>query len=68
MSRQRRDFGGREFDCVTLRPWDTYFWWVAMEDMPAASMILPEDWDKAKRRNLNPLHIKGKVGGANSVV
>src|SRR5262249_1127106 len=46
----------------------SYFWWVEMEDMPAASMILPEDWDKAKRRNINPLHVKGKVGGANSVV
>jgi pimeloyl-ACP methyl ester carboxylesterase len=66
MSRQRRDFSRKEFDCVTLRPWDSYFWWVEMEDMPAVSMILPEDWDKAKRRNV--FHVKGKVGGANSLV
>jgi pimeloyl-ACP methyl ester carboxylesterase len=67
MSRQRRDFARKEFECVTLRPWDSYFWWVEMEDMPAASMILPEDWDK-RRRNMNVFRVKGKVMGANSVV
>jgi pimeloyl-ACP methyl ester carboxylesterase len=66
MSRQRRDFAKKEFECVTLRPWDSYFWWVEMEGMPASTMILPEDWDKTKRRNA--FRVKGKVGNNNTMI
>ena len=66
MSRQRRDFAKRQFECVTMRPWDSFFWWIEMEDMPAGSMILPEDWDKTTKRNV--FWIKGRALGKNNVV
>ncbi len=65
MSRQRREPARKEFECVTLRPWDNYFWWVEMDGMPASKMILPEDWAKASSRSV--FRIKGKVLGNNAM-
>jgi pimeloyl-ACP methyl ester carboxylesterase len=67
MSYQRRDLARKEFECVTLRPWDNYFWWVEMEDMPAARMLLPEDWDK-KGSFKGVFRIKGKVLNNNNLI
>jgi len=66
MSRQRRDFARKDFQNVTLRPWDNFFWWIEMEGMPAPSMILPEDWEKSKRRNL--FRVTGKVVVNNGII
>jgi hypothetical protein len=44
MSRYRRDFYPRKFTCWTMRPWDNFFWWIEMEDMPQKSMIDPGSW------------------------
>ncbi len=54
MGRYRRDFFNRDFECVSMRPWDNYFWWVEMAGMPQRSMVDPVDWD-ARRRSLRPM-------------
>lgn len=59
MNRQRRDFYPREFDCVTLRPWDNYFWWIEMHGLPEASMIHPEQFDE--KRSRRPATVNGKL-------
>jgi pimeloyl-ACP methyl ester carboxylesterase len=65
MGLQRRDFARKEFECVTMRPWDNFFWWLEMEDMPASRMVLPEDWAKSPK---GVFRIKGKVLNNNSLV
>ncbi len=34
----------KEFECVTMRPWDNFFWWLEVADMPEKSMIAPATW------------------------
>jgi hypothetical protein len=63
MGLQRRDPARKEFECVTMRPWDNYFWWVEMDGMPDSKMLLPEDWEKTKPPGV--FRIKGKVLGKN---
>jgi len=48
MGRQRRNFFPEEFTCVTMRPWDNYFWWVEFEGLPAGAMVDPAHWPPAK--------------------
>ena len=38
MGRRQRKMP-QEFDCDTMRPWDNYFWWVEVADMPDKSMV-----------------------------
>jgi pimeloyl-ACP methyl ester carboxylesterase len=44
MGRQRRDFFPREFTARGMRPWDNFFWWVELFDMPPKSTVEPENW------------------------
>ena len=43
MGRFHRDFFPREFACVSMRPWDNFFWWVELRGLPprSASSIRP---------------------------
>jgi len=34
----------RRFECVTMRPWDNFFWWVEVDDLPARAMVAPNHW------------------------
>ncbi|MDA7950465.1 MAG: tetratricopeptide repeat protein [Pirellulaceae bacterium] len=33
---------GREYEYYTLRPWDNFFYWLEVEDLPKRNMIAPE--------------------------
>ena len=44
MARHKRDFFPREFEAVSMRPWDNFFWWVELEELPSRSMVLPLNW------------------------
>ena len=44
MGRFRRDFFPREFKCVTMRPWDNFFWWMEVDGLPAGAMVNPATW------------------------
>ena len=44
MGRFQRDFFPREFAVSTMRPWDNFFWWVELADLPTRSMVHPPDW------------------------
>ncbi len=39
-----RDFFPQEFQCVTMRPWDDFFWYLELEDLPNKSIVLPVSW------------------------
>ncbi|MBN2024456.1 MAG: peptidase [Pirellulales bacterium] len=44
MKTLRRDFFPREFECASMRPWDNFFWWVELGDLPARAMVDPSHW------------------------
>ncbi|HWB00914.1 MAG TPA: PHB depolymerase family esterase [Pirellulales bacterium] len=44
MSRFQRNFFPREFKCRSMRSWDNFFWWVEMRDLPAKTIVEPEQW------------------------
>ncbi len=52
MALQSRQFGVREFECSTMRPWNNYFWWYEVDLSGNPKMIAPEeDWESSKRDN-----------------
>ncbi len=44
MDLHRRQFFPKEFVCVSMRPWDNFFWWAELESLPARSVVLPVNW------------------------
>ena len=44
MGRYKRNFYPKEFTTKSMRPWDNFFWWVELAEMPPKSMVLPTDW------------------------
>ena len=65
MGRKRRDFFPAEFEAVTFRPGDRFFWWVEMDSAPPRTVVLPEAWPPSGAR---PLNIEAKRGVTNSLV
>ncbi len=65
MSRCRRDFFPKEFTCVSMRPWDNYFWWLESEDFPPKTMVDPEAWPPP--RGTQAGKVEGKVNAANGI-
>jgi len=59
MGRYRRDFFPREFDCVTMRRFDNFFWWVELAGLPPAAMVDPVDWPPG--RGTRPVSIEGQI-------
>ncbi|HTN74769.1 MAG TPA: peptidase, partial [Pirellulaceae bacterium] len=33
-----------DFKCVAMRPWDNYYWWVEVENLPSKFITLPAAW------------------------
>ena len=52
-----RDFSPTEFETVTMRPWDRFFWWVEVEGLPSAAITLPGAWPASGR----PATVEGTV-------
>lgn len=44
MDLHRREFFPKEFTCVSMRPWDNYFWWAELQSLPGRSTVLPVNW------------------------
>ncbi len=47
---RQRDFWPRQFNAVTMRPWDTFFWWVELGTLPERFVVLPSRWPDPKAR------------------
>jgi pimeloyl-ACP methyl ester carboxylesterase len=65
MGRFRRDFFPREFEVVCMRPWDNFFWWVELYDMPEGTMVAPTRWPPP--RGTQELHTKATLTAANGI-
>jgi hypothetical protein len=55
----------QEFTCDTMRPWDNFFWWIEVEDLPGKSMVAPANWPPP--RSARPFPVNGKLGPSNKV-
>lgn len=49
---------GFEFRCRSLRPWDNYFWFLQIDDIPLENIVWPEDY---RSNNLKPFEFRGEV-------
>jgi predicted esterase len=59
MDLHRRQFFPKEFDCVSMRPWDNYFWWAELESLPSRSTVLPVNWPPDS--GVRPARTEGRV-------
>jgi len=66
MGRLRRNFAPKDFSVVTMRPWDNFFWWVELRQLPPRAMIVPEDWPPP--RGSQPVHTNGTVTRTNGLL
>ncbi len=48
-----------EFDVSSRRPWDNFFWFVELENLPAQAMIAPEAWPA--KNAARPTPVKASV-------
>jgi pimeloyl-ACP methyl ester carboxylesterase len=55
----------KDIDCVSMRPWDTFFWWLEVEGLAPKSMIPPANWPPP--RTARPAQIEGKRLETNKV-
>jgi hypothetical protein len=51
MEYHRRDPLPKKIDCVSMRPWDNFFWWVEMEHIPSDFTVLPAAWPPKRVKN-----------------
>jgi pimeloyl-ACP methyl ester carboxylesterase len=65
MGRRRRTIP-KEFECVTMRPWDNFFWWQEVRDLPEKSMVAPATWPPS--RGTRPFRIRAKLTEGNKVM
>lgn len=60
-----RDFFPRAFTCKTMRPWDSFFWWVEINGLPPKSGVDPADWPPPTGTRAAVL--TGKIVGKNNL-
>jgi len=41
-----------------MRPWDNYFWWLEVGQLPDGAVVLPEDWPQ---RGKKAMLVSGKI-------
>ena len=66
MSFHRRDFFPRDFEVVTMRPWDNFFWWIETSGLPEKSMVDPYEFDR-RPRGTSPAKLSGRISNNNMI-
>jgi len=51
MAANKRTFVRREFTVTSMRPWDQFFWWVELGEIPDRFVVLPTNWPQSKARD-----------------
>lgn len=59
MELHKRDFTQKEFECVSMRPWDNFFWWAEVRDMPSRTQVLPVNWPPES--GVRPAETTGRI-------
>ncbi|PQO42698.1 alpha/beta hydrolase-fold protein [Blastopirellula marina] len=64
MNLHKRNFFPKEFEVVSMRPWDNFFYWLEVSDFPERSLVLPSNYPEPKKA---PVTIESKVLDTNGV-
>jgi pimeloyl-ACP methyl ester carboxylesterase len=65
MGRYKRNFYPRDFECRTMRPWDSFFWWVEVAELPPKLVVEPHQYDA--RQGKRAAQVDAKVTAGNGV-
>jgi pimeloyl-ACP methyl ester carboxylesterase len=55
----------KAIDCVSMRPWDAFFWWLEVDGLSPNSMVAPGNWPPP--RTVRPAQVEGKRLETNKV-
>jgi hypothetical protein len=66
LGRKRRTWARASFECVSLRPWDNFFWWLEFQGAPPRTVVLPGSWPPPP--GTRPMTLEGRITPTNSVV
>ena len=55
----------RGFVCTSMRPWDSFFWFVEIDKLPASATLVPVDWTKAGE--VRPIETEGRILANNGI-
>jgi hypothetical protein len=58
LSSHRRQFFPREIEALSMRPWDNYFWWLELDQIPAPALALPAE---GKERTVRPIKTTARI-------
>lgn len=58
LTSHRRQFFPREIEALSMRPWDNYFWWLELDEIPTRSVSLPAE---GKERTVRPIKTAAKI-------
>ncbi|MGI9458061.1 MAG: alpha/beta hydrolase-fold protein, partial [Aeoliella sp.] len=65
MNRRSRRPPPKEFECKSMRPWDSFFWWLELEGLPERAMVAPASWPP--KRGTRPTQIRGRIFANNKI-
>jgi len=65
MGRLQRNFAPKKFTSVTMRPWDNFFWWIELRQLPPGAMVAPDQWPP--RRGTLAMHSQATVFPTNAI-
>lgn len=65
MNRYQRDPFPKQFNCLSLRPWDDKFWWVELDGFSEKTLVEPDDWPP--QRGTRPAKTRGQVNANNGI-
>jgi hypothetical protein len=51
MALYKRDFARPDFTVTSMRPWDQFFWWVELGEIPERFVVLPANWPQSKAKD-----------------
>jgi predicted esterase len=66
MKRKRRNFYPEEFSAVTMRPWDNFFYWIEIGELPERANVPPANFDE-KNPKSTPLKVEAKMLATNGL-
>jgi pimeloyl-ACP methyl ester carboxylesterase len=66
MNRRKRRAAPEEFECSTMRPWDNFFWWLEVADLPPKTVVDPANWPP--QGGSRPARLRGKILQNNKIL
>ena len=61
MNLHKRNFFPTNFLTRSMRPWDSFFWYVEAAQFPESNMVHPIEWTATKPPRATPASVEGKI-------